>query len=677
MNRLKRPLLALLAGALAGGCPAPRPPPPARSPVATAPVPAAPPVAERILAHEDRRDADDGVLEGLLADPAPALRRRAALALGRIGEPRSIPALARLLADPEPTVRAMAAFALGEVARPEIVPMLVGALADADAGVRFHVLEALTKAPTKEGAVAAFAALRAERDATTLSAAITYSFRFPDPALLPLLLEYASVAAVDVRRAAIYALVRADVGAIQEKDPAVLDDARKQAYVAAMVRAAADTDDFTASMAARGLGRLRDVTVAGREEALRELLGRSDLSVRVEALRGYGAFYAGTGVIWHEARDAALSPQSSLRSAAFEALAAVGGPEAEEILRRALRASDGHDREVAMTMLFRMGPSYMDRDLAALLEDGAWQVRAALAAALGGEGIEYGERELARLLDDPDERVRPFALATMAGRKLPGNEQELRAALLGSDAILAATAADEISKRADARAFSDELRRAFESHRADRENDARVAVLDAFARADMTVELSAALEDPDWVVRRKAAALLEAADGSYHPVAPRSPDRDPADYARALDSSNPRTVTVATARGSFRIELDWEAAPLTCLNFVTLVKGGFYDGLAYHRIVPGFVVQDGCPRGDGNGGPGHRIRCEINERRYGKGVVGMALAGKDTGGSQYFVTLAPTPHLDGGYTVFGRVAAGMEVVESLAQGDRTLRMTVP
>ncbi|HEX9670378.1 MAG TPA: peptidylprolyl isomerase, partial [Thermoanaerobaculia bacterium] len=101
---------------------------------------------------------------------------------------------------------------------------------------------------------------------------------------------------------------------------------------------------------------------------------------------------------------------------------------------------------------------------------------------------------------------------------------------------------------------------------------------------------------------------------------------------------------------------------------------GYFDGLRFHRIVPDFVVQDGDPRGDGSGGPGYSIRDEINRLRYRRGAVGMALSGPDTGGSQWFVTLTPQPHLDGGYTVFGEVVAGMEALDQLLQGDAIERV---
>ncbi len=126
---------------------------------------------------------------------------------------------------------------------------------------------------------------------------------------------------------------------------------------------------------------------------------------------------------------------------------------------------------------------------------------------------------------------------------------------------------------------------------------------------------------------------------------------------------------VSTTRGSFTIELLPDDAPLTVNNFVHLAKRGYFKGITVHRVVPNFVIQGGDPRGDGNGGPGYQIRCEINQLPFERGAVGMALSGKDTGGSQWFVTHSPQPHLDGGYTVFGGVVSGMEVVDGITRGD--------
>jgi len=143
-----------------------------------------------------------------------------------------------------------------------------------------------------------------------------------------------------------------------------------------------------------------------------------------------------------------------------------------------------------------------------------------------------------------------------------------------------------------------------------------------------------------------------------------------ADYTRALARIG-KTVqaVVTTSKGSFTIELLPADAPLTVDNFVKLAQKDYFRNITIHRVVPNFVIQDGDPRGDGNGGPGYQIRCEINQVLYDRAAVGMALSGKDTGGSQWFVTHSPQPHLDGGYTVFGRVVAGMDVVDRIVRGD--------
>ena len=113
---------------------------------------------------------------------------------------------------------------------------------------------------------------------------------------------------------------------------------------------------------------------------------------------------------------------------------------------------------------------------------------------------------------------------------------------------------------------------------------------------------------------------------------------------------------------------------MTCLSFRQLADQGFYDGQSFHRIVPDFVVQGGDPRGDGAGGPGYSLRDELNLLRYEAGVLGMAHAGPDTAGSQFFLTVTPQPHLDGGYTVFGRVVEGEDLLRKWIQGQKIRRV---
>jgi peptidyl-prolyl cis-trans isomerase B (cyclophilin B) len=122
------------------------------------------------------------------------------------------------------------------------------------------------------------------------------------------------------------------------------------------------------------------------------------------------------------------------------------------------------------------------------------------------------------------------------------------------------------------------------------------------------------------------------------------------------------------------VELFGTDAPGTVDNFLTLARAGYFNGQEWPRVVPNFVIQGGDPRGDTSGGPGYAIRDEINRHLYGAGTLGMALSGPDTGGSQWFITHSPQPHLDGTYTVFGQVVGGMEVVHRVLPGDRILRI---
>ncbi len=126
-----------------------------------------------------------------------------------------------------------------------------------------------------------------------------------------------------------------------------------------------------------------------------------------------------------------------------------------------------------------------------------------------------------------------------------------------------------------------------------------------------------------------------------------------------------------TERGEFEIMLFANDAPLTVENFVNLARAGFYDGTTFHRVIPGFMVQGGDPEGTGTGGPGYRFGDEFNKnlRHDTEGVLSMANAGPGTNGSQFFITLGPTPHLDGRHTVFGKVVKGMDVVKSIRERD--------
>jgi cyclophilin family peptidyl-prolyl cis-trans isomerase len=199
------------------------------------------------------------------------------------------------------------------------------------------------------------------------------------------------------------------------------------------------------------------------------------------------------------------------------------------------------------------------------------------------------------------------------------------------------------------------------------------------AEPEVQATVRRALDDKVRNVRVEAIRLLRLAGAQAIPESAGESETRLEDngYEMIAGARQDRTVAILeTTRGRIEIDLFRQDAPVTVSNFVQLAKSGYFEGQSFMRVVPFFVVQTGDPRNDQEGGPGYTIRCEINERPFERGSVGMALAGKDTGGSQFFITLAPQPDLDGGYTCFGRVIAGMQVVDRLTPDDRIRRVTI-
>jgi cyclophilin family peptidyl-prolyl cis-trans isomerase len=322
--------------------------------------------------------------------------------------------------------------------------------------------------------------------------------------------------------------------------------------------------------------------------------------------------------------------------------------------------------------------------LASLDPDMDWTVRVAQAQALGSLPNARGEARLRSMLNDEDVRVAPAVLAALVASHAAGVEKLALERLGAKDFVMRSAAASALADLKAATAVP-ALVVAYRAAATDKEYSARAALLAAIAQLDRPTArplLEEALHDPDWAVRVRAAALLKEQDGATPQTAasmrPATAGRDIADREWQLAVVPPFApmATIETSRGSIEIELAITDAPLTVRNFVTLARQGFFNGRTWHRVVRDFVVQDGDPRGDGEGGPGYTIRDELNERPYLRGTVGMALDWKDTGGSQFFITHSPQPHLDARYTVFGQVVSGMEVVDQLSTTDVIQRVRI-
>jgi cyclophilin family peptidyl-prolyl cis-trans isomerase/HEAT repeat protein len=678
---------AALALALAGAACATKAPP-----VATAPPP---PTYEQkiagILRLEDRRVLDEPAapppavtaLVPLLADDEGRVRRRAALAIGRTGVADGVAPLAGVLTkDPEPEVRAMAAFALGLLGDAAAAPPLIAALADADPRVQARAAEGLGLLGHEAAAMPIVQMALPHVRGGALAAIAADELGHP---LAP---------PVEAIRLALYALVRlGDVAALRtlalNADGTPASDWWPLAY--AMQRIGhPDTRPtlrgwltrggvLARAFALKGLGALKDAPSRPAIEALASDVTQPQ-AVRVQAVRALGAI---------------ADPQSSpvltgllpaangvLRLEAAAAIGAMARPALAESLIDYLEDPWPPMRAAAQSAMARSDQESFMPVLSGLYDDPEWSVRAALATTLGALTPEAAGPRLTQLAGDADPKVVAAALRAMAAVKLPGAEQRLIAALAHADVGVRLAAASSLGSMKAAGAV-DALVRALEASRADTTYVARAAILGALAAiegAASTPRLTAALDDADWAVRVRAAQLLaEVAPGTAAtPARPAPPYREPALEASAAMASpafSPHAY-IRTSKGDVRIELAVLDAPRTVANFVALVRKGFFDGLRLHRVVPDFVVQDGDPRGDGEGGPGYTIRDELNERPYLRGTVGMALDWKDTGGSQFFITHSPQPHLDARYTVFGQVVEGMSVVDQLEPWDTIVSVRV-
>jgi cyclophilin family peptidyl-prolyl cis-trans isomerase/HEAT repeat protein len=339
-------------------------------------------------------------------------------------------------------------------------------------------------------------------------------------------------------------------------------------------------------------------------------------------------------------------------------------------------------RAAALRSAAAIDPDNFVLVLSSMDPDGQWTVRAALAEVLSTLPPEVALARVRAMLNDEDKRVLPSVFAALVRLKSPDVGGLAVAALKEPDfAVRAAVAriVGELKPAGGAQA----LRDAFVLAQADAANDVRLAILSALAAygpSDATASLNQSLADKDWAVRLRAAELLAKIDtsGDYlHAIRP-APATTTAAYddAELIAPAFSPHVFIETAKGTIEFELAVLDAPQTSRNFTRLARAGFFNGLQIHRVVANFVVQDGDPRGDGEGGPGYTIRDELNERPFMRGTVGMALSGKDTGGSQFFITHSPQPHLDARYTLFGHVVNGMDVVDRIQQGDTIQRVRV-
>ena len=631
----------------------------------------------RLLRMTDSTVLDTSLVRQALASGDAPLRRAATLAVGQVRGAAMAPLLRELLADRDTGVAANAAFALGMLRDTASVAALAGALrGPSSAGLEAAWALGQIGEPSRavlEGAIAAPHAAPVAREVLVAAGRLR-------PVPVTLIASRLADADTSIARAAAYALGRS----------------RAPAGVRALIAHAASPDVRTREYVARGIARgaAGDSLAAAAFAALVRLARDPHPHVRISAARSLGGYGADAEpTIRALAGDA--DPNVRIAAAGVAALPlgrdsaswrALWGADSSLAFRRALLAA-AVEAGVAIETLQQGGPDWA--------RSGDWRQRAALAEAAGASpSAERARALVGPLLADSDGRVRGAALGALSAfasrppaDSLPWLRPLLLAALDDPDVVVRATALSALARAPRATEVGTVVRQYARRAALDTINDAgiaSVAYIVAAWRRDSAAFDAATRATIERLAPPSDALVRDLGDGVTpfaHWWASGAPVRPLAWYAAqvrelvnpALGGRLPRAV-IETGRGSIELELFALDAPLTVANFLVLARRGYFDGFRFHRVVPGFVAQDGDPRGDGNGGPGYAIRDELNRRRYDRGAVGMALSGPNTGGSQWFITLAPQPHLDGGYTVFARVVGGMAAADALVQGDRIVRI---
>lgn len=647
----------------------------------------------QVLAVEDQRRWDEAILSTAARHPDPVVRRHAALAMGRMREPAALPILLERLSDPDDRVRRDAVFALGLLGVPEAIPALRDlALADVPAvgleggDVPQEAVAAIARigGPSAAAVYGELLGNYVGRAATadvplTVERGVEEAWRLGTEAPVNLLVEYSISPIRTIRLGAIYSLSRlrapsaADVllAAAEHRDEAV-----RMHAVRALTAAYADS----AGLDGRALA-----------TRVRRLVTDPDPHVRVNALRSLGTF-RDSGVV-ATVVDRLSDQDLNVRVQAAATLADLGGATAVTALRAQIDQRPFALQRQALVGLARLeGVGALDV-IAGWITRDDWTFRHAGAEALGYIAADTILPWLVHLTRDADSRVVATALTSLVAVAPGMATRRARQLVRHDDPAVRTVAVDRLGAVPDT-ADLERIVAAWRRATTDSIPDARVAVVVALGRiAETSFAARVAVENrflnvvprpDDYLVRRAAHESFPLAAERWGPVRPIATGRGSEDYRDIVRrillpgerGRNPQ-LAVETSQGRILLTLFGADAPLTVNALLQLVDARYFDGGRWHRVVPNFVIQDGDPRGDGWGGPGFALRDEVTPRRYRTGTVGMALSGPDTGGSQFFITHSPQPHLDGTYPIIGRVESGMDVVHLITQGDRIRRIRQP
>ncbi len=629
----------------------------------------------QLLAMIDRREQDTLLVDALLRDPSAAVRARAVLAIGQVQLRARYGTARRLLVDSDTAVASSAAFALGLAKDTASLIGLGRAVAGAADPVAREAAWALGELgePARgllaialgEGVTAPLVSSTASQRNPLVRAELVMATAKLTAFSAAVIAPWLNDAHVDVVRAAAYAIARPRLSAgMRALFPLVrYNDELVRQYVArALVRGSvADSiaersratleilvGDSSARVRMNAARSLATFGPATRPLLLRAM-GDRDANVRVAAAENIGSVFLRDAGLWRAAwrADSTFTVRRILLVAARRAgTDALADAEAEW--------SRGQDwRERSAVVESQLADSRVDRLAVArrFSADADSRVRAAALAGLnqGASSDVDAKAEWVRALRDSSVQVRAIAIA---GLVRTASVEQLPAVL----DVYARAAADEDLRAAALRFIGSVWSR--DSARVDTTLRARLSALSpAAGRADRAL-VARVTPLTSWRSVRVDGGTRSIDEYSRVAVRWWSPG------ARRLHA------ILHTSRGDITVELLGESAPLVVEAFVQLARDGYYRNTWFHRVVPNFVAQDGNQRGDGSGGPGFTVRDAWTRERHDRGAVGLATSGPDTGDAQYYLCHSPQPHLDGHYTVFARVTAGLDVLDQLVQGDR-------
>lgn len=438
--------------------------------------------------------------------------------------------------------------------------------------------------------------------------------------------------------------------------------------------------DKASSIAARGLGFANDTSSVLK--AYDKYYTDLSRAAKIELIKSMGRLKAGQEKLEELLQK---TEDTGLTRAVLLSLGQIGSSGSKKVVEKYLNNSSLQVRLAAISVLPEINKKSPTNSLKKLKSDKQWQIRAEVARSLGKVKSSRSLKQLRLMLEDKDDRVKAAVIEGLAESPIRKNMDIIKAALNGSDdTVVRSVAADVLGSSKNKKAFKILSEAAAKNIDTDDIDFARSLIgaigyfIDSIDTGSEAAKLiNPFLNHPNRVVRHEAFSAM----GIYAPD-----DFDPGIYNVEFEKEDFGELvglmeigviaTIETSRGTIKVKLEPKMAPRTTMNFVKLTERKFYDGLIFHRVVQNFVIQGGCPRGDGWGGPGFMIREEINPIRFERGTIGMATSGRDTGGSQFFICLSNQPHLDGRYTAFGKVIDGWEVLDRIEIGDSILSVTV-